>query len=140
MKQNLKTRSGNRIAVLFDGQAVGLVQNIRGSDDYSPEAASGVGDIHVQEYVPSQARHVVTVSTMVLNVGNMRELGIAVENGDGALKGLVFDIVKMDKDTGEVLRKYEGCSYASGDVDVSKHTIVMSSATFNCLNVTGLGI
>ena len=138
--QNLKVRSGNRTLVVLDGKAVGLIQSVRASDDYGPEPASGIGDIHVQEYVPTMARHTLSISTMVLNQSNMRDAGIAVENGDGALRGLVFDIVTMDKDTGKVLRTYSGCSYASGDVDVSKHSIVMMNGQFNALDVRGTGI
>jgi hypothetical protein len=114
MRTNLKTRSGNRIVPVFDGKPIGLIQSLRASDDYSPEAASGVGDIHAQEYVPSMARHTLSVSTMVLYTSNMRQAGIAMENGDGVLQGLVFDVVIQDKDTGQVLRTYVGVSYASG--------------------------
>ena len=137
---NLKTRSGNRVKVFLAGVQVGLIQSVRASDDYSPEPASGVGDIHVQEYVPTMARHMLSVSNMVLNVGNLRSVCITPENGDGVLKGLVFDFVTVSKDDGAVLRKYVGCSYASGDVDISKHAIVMQSSQFNCLDVQGLGI
>lgn len=138
--QNLKTRSGNRIIVVFDGKQIGLVQSVRMNDDYSPEPASGIGDIHVQEYVPTMARHTVAVSSMVLNRGAMREAGIAAENGDAVLQGLVFDIEVYSKDDGSLLRKYLGCSYASGDADVSKHAIVMANATFNALDVVGSGL
>lgn len=137
---NLKTRTGNRIVVVFDGRQVGLVQSVRMSDDYSPEPASGIGDIHVAEYVPTMARHSLSVSNMVLNINSMRQLGIIGENGDAVLQGRVFDIEQYDKDTGALLRKYVGCSYASGDIDVSKHAIVMNSATFLALDVTGTGI
>lgn len=56
-RENLQTRTGNRIVVLFDGKQVGLVQSVGMSDDYAPEPASGIGDIHVAEYVPTMARH-----------------------------------------------------------------------------------
>lgn len=137
MKQNLKTRSGNRIVVMFDGKEVGLIQNVDSSDDYGLEPASGIGDIHVQEHVPGMARHSLSVSAMVLNKGNLRSIGITPENGDAVLKGLVFDFLTLDKDTGEVLRKYIGCSYNSGSISVSKHTIVMQSAQFLALDVQG---
>lgn len=136
---NLKTRSGNRIIVTFDGKQVGLVQSVRMNDDYSPDAASGIGDIHVQEHVPTMARHTLNVSTMVLNRNSMRELGISAINGDEVLNGLVFDIVSQDKDTGEVLRKYVGCSYAGGDLEIQKHAIVMASGQFMALDVVGSG-
>lgn len=139
MKSNLKVRSGNRIAVVFDGKQIGMIQSVRASDDYSPEPASGIGDIHVQEYVPTTARHSLSVSTMMLNKGSLIDAGIAMENGEGVLKGLVFDFEVYSKDDGKLLRKYVGCSYASGDIDVSKHAIVMQSAQFNALDVTGTG-
>jgi hypothetical protein len=138
--KNLRVRSGNRIQVTFDGKKVGLIQNVRMSDDYAPDPASGVGDIHVQEYVPTVARHSLNVTAMVLIRGAMIEVGIVPVNGDGALLGLVFDIETFDKQTGDLLRKYMGCSYASGDLEVSKHTIIMQSGTFNALDVSGDGV
>lgn len=137
MKQNLKVRSGNRIAVVFDGKQIGMVRSVRGNDDYSPEPASGIGDIHVQEYVPTMARHTISVSSMVLIKGALLESGIAMENGDAVLQGLVFDLEIYDKDSGALLRKYSGVSYASGDIDINAHQIVVQSGQFNALDVTG---
>ena len=138
MRKNLKTRSGNRIAVVFDGKQIGLIQNISGNDDYSPEPASGIGDIHVQEYVPTMARHTLSVSAMMLNRGALLEAGIAAENGDAMLQGLVFDFEVYSKDDGTLLRKYVGCSYASGSIDIQKHQIAVQSAQFNALDVVGI--
>ena len=137
MKTNIKVRSGNRIAVLFDGKEVGLLQSVSASDDYSPEPASGIGDIHAQEYVPTMARHSLNVSTMLLKKGALMEADIAMENGDAMLQGLVFDFEIYSKDDGTLLRKYTGCSYASGSLEVNKHAIIMQSGMFNCLNVSG---
>lgn len=139
MKQNLKVRSGNRIVVLFDGRQIGMVRSVRASDDYSPDPASGIGDIHVQEWVPTMARHTLSVSNMVLIKDNMQAAGIAPENGDAVLQGLVFDLEVYSKDDGKLLRKYVGVSYASGDIDIQAHQIVVSSGTFNALDVTGTG-
>jgi len=139
MKQNRKVRSGNRIVITYDGFQVGFVQSVRMNDDYSPEPASGIGDIHVQEYVPTLARHQLTVSRMVLEADKMRERGIFPENGDAALEGLVFDIETYAKDDGTLLRKYIGCSYASGDLEISKHAIVIGSGTFMALDTSGTG-
>lgn len=136
--QNLKTRSGNRIVPMFDGKQIGLIQSVDMNDDYAPEPASGVGDIHVQEWVPTMARHTLNVNAMMLNRGAMLEAGIAMENGDAVLQGLVFDIEVFSKDDGTSLRKYVGCSYASGNIQVSKHAIVVQAGTFNALDVTGV--
>lgn len=134
---NQNVRSGNRIVILLDGKQVGLAQSIRSNDDYAPEPASGIGDIHVVEYVPTMARHNLSISTMVLNRASLRQQGISAENGDDVLVGRVFDIEYFSKDDGTLLRKYIGVSFASGDLEVSKHAIVMASGTFNALDVTG---
>ena len=137
---NLKARTGNRVIVKFNGLQIGLIQSVRSSDDYGLEPASGIGDIHVQEYVPTMARHSISVSSMVLFVGAMREAGITALNGDDVLQGKVFDIVVQSKDDGSELRKYVGCSFASGDVEVQKHGIIVATAQFNALDVTGFGL
>lgn len=129
--------SGNIIMAMFDGKQIGLIQNIGMNDDYGPEPASGIGDIHVAEYVPTMARHTLNVTGMLLRRGAMLEAGIIMENGDAVLQGLVFDIVVANKDSGEILRRYRGCSYASGSLDVQKHSIVMQSGQFNALDVGG---
>jgi hypothetical protein len=77
---------------------------------------------------------------MVLRTKNLRDQGIAVENGDEALRGMVMDFEIFDKDTGQLLRKYLGCSYASGDSEVTKHAILMQSGVFNALDVVGTSL
>ena len=104
-------RSGNRIVVMFDGKQLGLIQSVRMNDDYSPEPASGIGDIHVQEYVPTMARHSLQVQSMVLNKGTLREAGITAENGDAVLQGLVFDIEVYSKDDGIRNQEHEDERY-----------------------------
>ena len=136
-QQNLKTQSGNRIIAVIDGKQIGLIQSVRMSDEYSPEPASGIGDIHAAEYVPTMARHTLSISAMQLKKGSLRAAGVASENGDGVLQGLVFDIEVYSKDDSALLRKYKGCSYASGDVDITKHSIVTTSATLYALDVSG---
>ncbi len=140
MKQNIKVRSGNRIVVMFDGKQIGMVRSVRANDSFNLEAASGIGDIHVQEHVPTMASHSISVSAMTLIKGAMLQAGIATENGDAALLGLVFDLEIFDKDTGSLLRKYVGCSYDSGDIDVSAHQIVVQSGQFKALDVVGKAV
>lgn len=139
-KVNSKVRTANRIAILLDGQQVGALQSVRFSDDYGLEQVYGIGDIDPLESVPTAARYSISVSNVVLKSASLRSRGIVPENGSAALAGLVFDIEQYDKDTGDLLRKYESCSYASGDVDVTKNAIIMSSAQFMALRVTGVGV
>ncbi|UIS74634.1 putative tail protein [Morganella phage Mecenats66] len=140
MRENIHVRSGNTIFVVFDGKRVGLIQNVTPTDDYAPDAASGIGDIHVKEYVPTMARHSLSVSSMVLKKESLLAAGIQPENGDAVLNGLVFDFEVFDKRDGKLLRKYIGCSYATGTTEISKHAIITTSATFNALDVTGVNV
>lgn len=140
MQTNLKVRSGNRTVVSFAGNDIGLVQSVRSNDDYGHEPASGIGDAHVVEYVPGQARHSISVSKMVLLKDQVRNAGIMAENADAVLKGRVFDIITYGKDEADVLRKYEGCTFVSGDTEVTAHRIVTANAQFMALNVSGTGI
>lgn len=140
MKTNIKAKTANRAIVTVDGSAVAALQNVSFDDDYAPDQLSGIGDIHIQENVPTVARHTVHASEMVTSGPKMRGLGVAIENGDAALKGLVFDIMVMGKDDGALGRKFTGCSFASGSSRVEKHRIITTDATFNCLDASGTGI
>jgi hypothetical protein len=134
---NQVVRSANKIIAKFDNKTIGLLQDIRFSEDYGPTEASGIGNINVQEWVPTMARYQITSRFMLLNKQSMYNAGIAPVSGNETLQGIVFDIEVLDSTTGKTLRKYIGCSYANGDVEVTKHQIVVTSATFNCLDALG---
>lgn len=137
---NVQSITGNRVVVEFGGARIGLAQSVRGSDSYALEQASGIGDIHVIENVPTRANHRISVSNMVLFTGNMRDQGIATVNGDDALQGLVLDIVVYSRDSGLPLRAYKKCSYDSGTVSVEAHRILMQDGQFIALDVTGINV
>lgn len=153
-KQNAIVRSSNRFTIKMGDTVIGLLQDLRCQDDYSPEPASGIGDIHVKEYVPTMARHTISTSQACMFTASLRKLGISFENGNDALKGMVFTIEISDRITqttispgstteitmegeggsGTILRLYEGCSFASGDIEIRKHAIIVTSATINACN------
>lgn len=132
--------SANRIVLKIDGVQVGLARNLRPSDDYGLEGQYGIGDIHAQEFSPTQARHSLSLSDVAIKLGSLRSAGIIPENGDAVLQGLEFDILIQDKDTGTVKRKYIGCVYSSGDLDISANQVVSRSAQFMARDVQGTGL
>jgi hypothetical protein len=154
--QNILAHSGNLIALELDGKRFGTIRTLRANDDYAPEPLSGIGDIHVQEYVPSMARHSLSVDYMVIKTDSLRKAGLLDENGCARLQGMEFDITIYEKNPtagsggnasqasceGALteLRKYRYCSMASGSVNVQAHQIVVSDATFNARDVVGKGI
>ncbi|CAH2606337.1 conserved protein of unknown function (plasmid) [Rhodovastum atsumiense] len=148
-RENHQTFSGNRIEVRVDDRVIGLIQSVRLSDNYGLEDASGIGDIHVVEHVPSKAVHSVSISNMALVRQNLRsELAQMNENGEAVMRALIFDIVILSKGgpgpraigAGEILREIIGCSFDSGDVDITAHRITMQSGQFRALDVRGQGL
>ena len=68
--KNVKTRSGNRIVITYDGNTIGAMKSVRMNDDYAPEPVTGIGDIHVIEHVPTVARHTLTCQQVVLKTSS----------------------------------------------------------------------
>jgi hypothetical protein len=83
---------------------------------------------------------VISVSAMMLFRKNLRQAGFMPQNGDDMLKGLIFDFCVYSKDTGQLLVKYIGLSYDSGDLDLSAHRIVIASGQFKALDRVGTDI
>jgi hypothetical protein len=137
---NANVRSGNTITVVLAGEKVGLLQSVRANDDYGPDAASGIGDAEAKEYVPGMARHSLSVSQMALKANSMRQKGITPENAKDVLKGTVFSIEAFDNVTGALLYAYDGVSFASGSVEITKHAIVVTDGQFNALTRRGTAI
>lgn len=156
---NVRVHSANRIDVVMDGEIIGLCQSARLADSYALEDASGIGDIHVVEHVPTKATHTVSVTNMCLFAGAvatanflrgaprpLRALngaGYAL-NGDNVMQGLVFDIVMNARAVGGAgiageMRAYIDCSFDSGDVELNAHRIVIGSGQFKALDVRGSG-
>ena len=138
----LFAKTGNKILVQFGGKTIGLCQSCDIQEDYSPEPCSGMGDISVTEYVPTMARYTVHVEEMVLNAGSMRSAGIIPGDANDMLKGNVFEISFVSTHAGvpALDRVIQGCSYASGNVQIRKHAIVVASAVFNAIAVKGVSI
>lgn len=137
-QSNRNVQTANRIWVTADGEPIGLGQSVELHDDYQMESLYGIGDIHPQEFAPSAAVLTVIISEMVMLDKSMRSAGISYDSPDGALSGKSLDIIVASKD-GDVLRKYTGCFYTSGEVQVRKHAIVISNATFKAMDASGTG-
>lgn len=136
---NVKAKSGNRIAVMFDGKQVGACKSVSFHEDYGLDPVTGIGDIHVLEHVPTLARYSIQMEAIVLEKEQLRSAGITAVDGEDVLLGRVFDIVVIGKDTGEEIRKFTGCSYASGDIRFTANQVISTSASFNCLRASGTG-
>lgn len=133
-----RVRSGNIMVMYLDSKILGTIRSARFQDDYAPDPLVGIGDIEVQEYVPTVARHSITVEYAVMQNETMWSLGLTPENAADRLRGEEITIEVHDK-AGSGVRKYEKCSFASGSFSVQANQIVMSDATFNARTVSGKG-
>lgn len=131
------TVTGNEVDVFFNNVKLDLMQSFRATDDYGFEPASGVGDIHVKEYVPTLARHAISISRFALKKDSAMKLGILQENGDAALKNVPFDILVVSK-AGVIMRKYIQGINNSGDIGITAHRVIVSDANFVALDASGL--
>lgn len=138
--QHRNARSGNLIYLYLDNQRIGAAQDATMDMDFAPEPMYGIGDIDPIENVPTRASYRVSVSQAVLNLTSLLAAGFVPENGDAALQGMVFDIVTMDRMTGAVIRKYIGCSYASGQITLRSNATVQISGQFMALGAQGIGL
>ena len=138
IRQNV--RSANRGVIVLDGVRVAIAKSLRASDDYGHAPEYGVGDIHAQEIVPSAARHTVSLTYTMVKTQSLRALGILAENGDDVLQGREYDILEQDKDGGDVLRKYIGCVFTSGDHSLDANQVIRGTSQFMCRDVQGTGL
>lgn len=138
-RSNVQVQTGNRVLVKIDNATIGMCQSVRASNDYGMQETSAIGDIHVVEYVPSIARHTLTAAFVVLKRAALEQKGIFApnENGDSMLLGNVFDVVIIDKDTGRPLRTYKDCTFASDDIEVTKHAVIAKNTTMLARDVVG---
>jgi hypothetical protein len=136
-REKANVRTANHVAIKLDGQQIGLMQNLRASDDYGLEPVSGIGDIHVAEHVPTIARHQLSVSFACLRRDLLVSRGFVPENGTDALRGLVFDVEVFDKRDSEMVKKYTDCSYSSGDISFDAHRVIVRNASFMAIDTTG---
>jgi hypothetical protein len=132
---SVRAKTGNRFVIKFDGQAIGVCKSIDMRDEMGLEPVTGIGSINAFEYVPTLARHTISVEEIIMDSDSLMSLGLVSENGTAALEGKIFDIEATD-DTG-ASRKYLNCSYASGSISIRGNALLVSNATFNAIDVSG---
>lgn len=132
------TVTGNNVVVYINNQQIQVLTTLRATDDYGLEPVTEIGNIHVREYVPTVARHAVSISKFLMATETAISAGIITENGDAALLGKTFDIEIFSKSTGLLLRKYMNCSNTSGDISIQANRLIVVDANFVGTDVTGI--
>jgi hypothetical protein len=148
---NLQALSGNWVVIYMANQPVGYLQNFSAQDDYGLQPLSGIGDAHVQEYVPGIAMHTLTADRAVIRkkslfdiLGGQGDGWKDFANMDGVLLGKVFDIVVYKKkdptsgnSQGAIVRSYQNCSLGASSMTIGKNAIIYMNVTIHALDVNG---
>lgn len=148
---NVTVYSGNLVFVQFQApngtvNYVGLGQTATINQDAGLQAASGIGDNRVKQWVPGMAQVTVNVADMAINSQSYESLGLAPSTSltDILTLGL-FTITIVDQtvdpQTGAYslvpIKQVIDCLYAQGSLNITKHAPLTANVTFNGLDVSG---
>jgi hypothetical protein len=120
---------------------IGLGQTATINEDADLQAASGVGDNRVKQWVPGMARVTVSITDMALITQSMESLGQAPSRSfTDLLSAQTFDILILDQfnTTGtQPLKTITDCSFANSSIQISKHVPITISGTLNGIDISG---
>ena len=132
-----KTYSGNEVEVYINGELVPVLSQLTMDDDYGLQPLSGVGDGHVQEWVPGQFTHRATIAKALFKPESLFASRIIPENGDVIMQGLEYDVEIFFKEGG-MGRKLENAKCGTNSVRVRMHGILEVDATFVGRDASGV--
>jgi len=136
MASNFLTVTGNQVNVYINGVLLNVLTTLRCTDDYGYEPVVGFGDIHVKEYVPTVARHAVSISKFLLTLENAVTAGIILQNGDAAMLGNTFNIQIFAKG-GPLIKQYTHAVNTSSDLNIQSNRLIVSDANFVATDTSG---
>jgi hypothetical protein len=102
-----KTLTGNQILIQIAGQTVGRCQSITHRESFGTEPLYELGSMLPAELVPLRWSGSLTVDKYRLRQSAFDKT--PVKYGENVLKQQLFDVVVVDKVTGNVVEKFRGC-------------------------------
>lgn len=73
---NTGVRTGGKVLLRLGDQVVAFAQSARFRDDYGLEAVQIIGQLQAIEYVPTHARHEITITMLVVRNTSLVKLGL----------------------------------------------------------------
>lgn len=125
-KQTVHT--GNTALIKIDGVAVGRAQGFNPSTDYGTQGVYELGTIMPVEHVYLRYEGRISFERFMMRRENLASLGY-VGLGEDILKKDIIDIEVQDKETGETIAAYRGCTFANYDARHQANAIAGESAT-----------
>ena len=125
--------AGHTIKIKIDKQEVGRIQSGEGRRSFGQEGVYEIGSIMPQEHVPLRYEGGFTVDRFYVRKKDLKQLGLA-SVGEEILQKDVIDIEVEDKQTGDIVRVYEGCSLQDYSENFRVNAISGENASFVYLN------
>lgn len=121
----------------INGELVPVLSQLTLDDDYGLQPLSGVGDGHVQEWIPGQFTHRATLAKALFKPESLFASKIIPENGDVIMQGVEYDVEVFFKDGGTA-RKLENAKCGTNSTRLRMHGILEVDATFVGRDVSGV--
>lgn len=132
-------QSANLVDISIKGKSVGRAQSIRSTRSFGTVDVYQIGSIMPQESAALKFEGRVTLSRFRLRRSDLIKQGI-VSVGADVLQKPVFDITIRDKESGQIIESYLGCSIISTDTEVRANEIISEEAQFTYLWAESQGI
>lgn len=125
-KQTVHT--GNTALIKIDGVAVGRAQGFSPSTDFGTQGVYEIGTIMPVEHVYLRYEGRISFERFMMRKENLALLGY-VGLGEDILKKHIIDIEVQDKETGETITVYRGCTFANYDATYRANAISGENAS-----------
>jgi hypothetical protein len=105
---NTGVATGGTVVLKIAGNTIGRAQNVDGDRSFGQEGIYEIGSIMPQGFEPTRFQGSANLARYLVVGNSLADLGIA-HLGESILTSGAVDIEVLDKQTGKVIRVYEGC-------------------------------
>lgn len=144
------THAAHLVEVVIDAPEMGMnnivigrAQRVSNTTNFGTQNVYEIGSIMPKESIPLRYEGSITLDNLLIrfdSVSATKPTGVTgspVESlGADVLEKYTFDIIIRDKITKKVVRKYEQCTIASANTEVTGNALLAESATFYYLTTS----
>lgn len=130
-----KTHTGHTILLKIKGNTIGRAQGIDGERSFGTEGIYEIGSIMPQEHVNNRYEGSVNIERFLVRNTDLARAGYA-SLGEEVLKKNVITLEVVDKYTGNIVRRYHGCTIVTYRETFRVNAIAGENATFTYLRAS----
>lgn len=130
---NQTVHSGNTVLLKVKGQVVGRAQSLDGRRSFGTEGVYEIGSIMPQEHINNRYEGTVTLERFLIKKDDLAKVGMAAL-GEEILNTDIIDIEVIDKNNGQTVRVYRGCTCVDYSENFRVGAISGENASFQYLS------